>query len=153
MLNSLNFWVSVKLLICSSNLHELIIGYSHLGCRFFPFITLSISYHSLLACGVWLKYVLYSYGDPLICYLVLLCFCFNIFSLCLAFVHLVNVCLGVFLSGFILYGTRWASWMWVAIFLSQLREVLDYNLLRYFFILFFSSDIPLVQMLVHLMLS
>ena len=35
---------------------------------------------------------------------------FNILSLCLVFVSLINKCLGVFLLGFILYGTLRASW-------------------------------------------
>ena len=50
--------------------------------------------------------------------------------------NVINMCLGMFLFGFILYGTLWASWTWVAIFLSHVRELLDYYLLRYFFILF-----------------
>ena len=50
-LNSLNFCLSGKLLISPSNLSEsLLAGQSILGCRFFPFITLSISCHSLMAC-------------------------------------------------------------------------------------------------------
>ena len=38
---------------------------------------------------------------------------FNILSLCLAFVSLISMCLGVFLLGFILYGTFCASWTWL----------------------------------------
>ena len=44
------------------------------------------------------------------------------FSLCLIFVSLINVCLGMFLFGFILYGTLWASWTWVAISFPMLRN-------------------------------
>ena len=51
-LNSLSFCLSVKLLISPSNLNEILAGQSNLGCRFFPFITLNISCHSLLACRV-----------------------------------------------------------------------------------------------------
>ena len=40
---------------------------------------------------------------------------FNICSLCLIFVNLINMCLGVFRLGFILFGTLWVSWTWVAI--------------------------------------
>ena len=48
-LNSLNFCLSVKLLISPSYLNEILPGYSNLGCRFFSLITLSMSCHSLLA--------------------------------------------------------------------------------------------------------
>ena len=48
-LNSLSFCFSVKLLISLSYLNEILAGYSNLGCRFFSFITLSMSCHSLLA--------------------------------------------------------------------------------------------------------
>ena len=52
-LNSLNFCLSGKLLISPSNFNKsLLAGQSILDCRFFPFITLNISHHSLLACRV-----------------------------------------------------------------------------------------------------
>ena len=51
-LNSLNFCLSEKLLISPSVLNEILAGYSNLGCRFFPFSTLNVSYHSLLTCRV-----------------------------------------------------------------------------------------------------
>ena len=50
-----------------------------------------------------------------------MCFCcfslaaFNICSLCLIFVNLINMCLGGFHLGFILFGTLWVSWTWMAI--------------------------------------
>ena len=50
--DSLNFCLSGKLLTSPSNLKESLAGQSILGCRFFPFITLNISRHSLLACRV-----------------------------------------------------------------------------------------------------
>jgi len=40
---------------------------------------------------------------------------FNICSLCLIFVNLINMCLGVFRLGFILFGTLWVSWTRVII--------------------------------------
>ena len=40
---------------------------------------------------------------------------FSICSLCLIFVNLINMCLGVFHLGFILFGTLWVSWTWVII--------------------------------------
>ena len=51
-LKSLSFCLFVKVLISPSNLNEILAGWSNLGCRFFPFITLNISCHTLLACRV-----------------------------------------------------------------------------------------------------
>ena len=48
---SLNFCLSEKLLLSPLILNEILAGYSNLGCRFFPFSTLNISCHSLLACS------------------------------------------------------------------------------------------------------
>ena len=49
-LNSLNFCLSEKLFISPSILNEILAGYSNLGCRFFPFSTLNMFCHPLLAC-------------------------------------------------------------------------------------------------------
>ena len=88
----------------------------NLGCRFLSFTTLRISYHSLLACRVSAeKSAEYLMGIPLY---VIFCFsraAFNVFSLNLSFVTLVNMCLYVFFLRFILYGTLCASWTWVNI--------------------------------------
>ena len=70
-------------------------------------------------------------GVPLyiICHFSL--FAFNNFSLSLTFANLITMCLGVFLLGFILYGTvRFLDLG--GYFLSHVREVLDYNLFKYF---------------------
>ena len=85
LLNSLNFCLSENLFISPSILNEILAGYSNLNCRFFPFSTLNISCHSLLACRV--------YGVSLVCYLLLFPFAFNILSLYLIFVSLMNKCL------------------------------------------------------------
>ena len=65
---------------------------------------------------------------------VIFCFflaAFNIFSLNLIFVSLINMCLGVFLLGFILYGTlRFLDLG--DYFLSHVREVFNYSLFEYF---------------------
>ena len=47
---------------------------------------------------------------------------FNIFSLCVIFVHLINVCLGVFLLGFILYGAPCASLTSLTICFSMMEK-------------------------------
>ena len=115
-LNSLSFCLSVKLLISPLNLNESLAGWSNLGCSFFPFITLNISCHSLLACRVSAEESAVNLmGVPLyvICHFSLVAF--NNFSLSLIFVSLITACLGVFLLGFILPGTLCASWTWVAI--------------------------------------
>ena len=115
-LNSLSFCLSVKLLISPSYLNEILGGYSNLGCRSFSFITLSMSCHSLLACQVSIeRSAVILMGIPLC---VIYCFSlatFNICSLCLMFVNLINMCLGVFHLGFILFKTLWVSWTWVII--------------------------------------
>ena len=119
-LNSLNFcWFKI-LFISASVLNETRDGYRNLCCRFFPFSNLNISCHSLLACRVSperspVKHM----GFPLY---VACCFslaAFNILSLCLIFVSLISMCLGMFLLGFILYGIQdilyilFASWAWL----------------------------------------
>ena len=76
---------------------------------------------------------------------------FNIHSLCLVFVSLISMCLGMFLLGFILYGTLCVSWTWLTISFSG--EIFNYNLFKIFLIpflfLFFFWD-PSIRMLVHL---
>ena len=110
-LNSLNFCLSGKLLISPPNLKESLAGQSILGCRFFPFITLNMSCHSLLACRLSVARSADNLmGGP---WYVLCCFslaAFNILSPSLIFVSLVTMCLGVFLLGFILPGTLCAPW-------------------------------------------
>ena len=65
---------------------------------------------------------------------------FNIFSLNLIFVGFINMCLGVFLLGFILYGTLSASWTWVTISFSMLGKfstIISSNIFSDFLFLFF----------------
>ena len=139
-LNSLNFCLFEKLFISPSVLTEILAGYSNLGCRFFPFNTLNISCHSLLACRVseersavkCMEFSLY----------VTCCFslaAFNILSLCLAFVNLISICLGVFLLGFILYGTLCLLDL-IDSLLFHVGEIFNYNLFKNFLILYFFSS-------------
>ena len=96
-LNSLHFCLSEKLLISPSILNEILAGYHNLGCRFFPFSTLNISCHSILACRVsaerssvtCMGFLLY------VTFLLLPC-CFQ-YSLCLIFVSMI-VCVLVHFS-------------------------------------------------------
>ena len=110
-LNSLNFCLSEKLLMSPSILNEILSGYINLGCGFFPFSTLNISCLSLLACRVSAERSAVKRMEfPLY---VTYCFslaAFDILSLCLVFVSLLIMCLGMFLFRFILYRTLCASW-------------------------------------------
>ena len=123
LLNSLSFCLSVKLLNSPSYLNEILAGYSNLGCRLFSFITLSMSCHSLMVWRVSIDIsAVILMGIPLcvICYFSLAAF--NICSLCLIFVNLIHMCIGVFHLGFILFGTLWVSWTWVAVSFPILRK-------------------------------
>jgi len=84
---------------------------------------------------------------------VICCFslaAFNICSLCLIFVNLTNMCLGVFHLGFILFGTLWVSWTWVTISFSILGKFSTINSLSIFSWSFFLSSYsgtPMIRML------
>ena len=101
LLNSLNFCLSVKLLISPSTLNEIFARYSYRGCRFFSFSILNISCHSLLACRISAeRSTVNCMGFTMY---VTCCFslaAFNILSLCLISVSLINMSLDVFLRGF-----------------------------------------------------
>ena len=121
-LNSLYFCLSENFLF-PLILNEIFVRYSNLGCRFFPFSTLNIFCHSLLACRVPAERSAVKHmGLPLY---VTCCFslaAFNILSLCLIFVSLISMCFGMFLLGFILFGTLCASWTWLTISFSTLGK-------------------------------
>ena len=157
MLNSVSFCLSVKLLISPSYLNEILAGYSNLGCRLFSFITLSMSCHSLLAWRVSMeRSAVILMGIPLC---VICCFslaAFNICSLCLIFVNLINMCLGRFHLGFILLGTLWVSWTWVIIsfpILGKFSTIISSSIFSWAFLLSSSSGTPMIWMLGHLTLS
>ena len=66
------------------------------------------------------------------------------------------MCLGVFLLGFILYGTLCASWTWLTLsfpILGKFSTIISSNIFSVPFFLSSSSGTPIIQMLVHLMLS
>ena len=93
--------MSEKLFVSPSILNEILVGYSNLGYIFFPFSTLNISCHSLLACRISAeRSTVNCMGFTMY---VTCCFslaAFNILSLCLISVSLINVCLNVFLLEF-----------------------------------------------------
>ena len=89
---------------------------------------------------------------------VICCFslsAFNICSLCLIFINLINMCLGVFCLGFILFGTLWVSWTWMAISVPILGKfsVISLSNFSWPFFLSSSSGTPVIEMLGHLTLS
>ena len=70
---------------------------------------------------------------------VICCFslaAFNICSLCLIFVNLINMRLEVFHLGFILFGTLWVSWTWVIISFPILEKLSTIISSRIFFMVF-----------------
>ena len=123
---------------------------------FFPFITLNMSCHTLLACRVSAErsavnlMVIPLYG---IC-----CFslaAFNIY-LYLIFDSLNNMGLGVILLGFILYGTLCASWNLLTIsfpILWKFPTIITSNVFAVSFFFTSSSGTTIVRMLVCLILS
>ena len=156
-LNSLNFCLSEKLFISPSILSEILAGYHNLGCRFFPFSTLNISCHSLLASRVSTERSAVKHmGVPLYITCSFTLAAFNILSLCLVFVSFISKCLGVFLLGFILNGTLCASWIWCTISFSMLGKfstTISSKIFSYPFFFYSSSWTPIIWMLVHLILS
>ena len=75
---------------------------------------------------------------------------FNICSLCLIFVNLINMCLGVFHLGFILFGTLWVSWTWMIIsfpILGKFSTIILSSIFSWSFFLSSSSGIPMIWML------
>ena len=156
-LNSLNFCLSEKLLISPSILNEILARYSNLGCRFFPFSISYISCSSLLACRVSAeRSAIKCMGFPSY---VTCCFflaAFYILSLCLVFVSLFSMCLGVFHLEFILNGTLCASWTWLIIsfsILGKFSTIISSKIFSYPFFFSSSSCTPVIQMLVPLIWS
>jgi len=80
---------------------------------------------------------------------------FNIYSLCLILVSLINMCPRVFHLGFILFGTLWVSWTWVAIFFpisGNFSTIISSSSFSCPFFLS-SSGTPIIQILICLTLS
>ena len=101
-----------------------------------------MSCHSLLAFRVSAeRSAVYLMGIPLY---ITCCFSlavFNILSLYLIFDSLIKRCLGVFLLGFILYGTLCTSWTWLTIsfpVLGKFSTIISSNIFSVPF--FFSSS-------------
>ena len=81
---------------------------------------------------------------------------FNICPLCLIFVNLINMCLGVFHLGFILFETLCVSWTWVIIsspLIWKFSTIISSCIFSLSFFLSSSSETPMIQMLECLTLS
>ena len=129
MLNSLSFCFSVKLLISLSNLNRSCwVEYSYL--YFFPYITLNIFCHSLLACRVSVEKT----ADNFMEFPCMLFIAFSNFSFYLIFVSLIFVSIDLFmlLFVFILYCTLCGSWSWVSVYFHMLGRFFSYNIFKYF---------------------
>ena len=112
---------------------------------------LTISCHSLLDCRVYVE----KSADNLIRVPLYVIASFKHFPFVFNFGQF-NMCLGVVLLGFILYGTQCASWIRVSGFFPMLGKFLATiasNLWSVFFSLPSPSGTPVLRMLVHLMLS
>ena len=89
---------------------------------------------------------------------VICCFspaAFNICPLCLILIILINMCLGVFHLGFILFGTLWVSWTCVTIsfpILGKFSAITSSSIFSWPFFLS-SSGTPMIQMLGRFTLS
>ena len=80
---------------------------------------------------------------------------FKILSLCLVFVNLISMCLGMFLLGFILYRTLCTSWTCLTISFSMLGKfstIISSKIVSYTCFFSSSSVTPIIQMLVHFIL-
>ena len=74
----------------------------------------------------------------------------------LIFVNFISMCLGIFLLGFIMYGTLCASWTSLTISFSMLGKfstIMSSNIFSHPFFISCSSRTPIIQMLVYLILS
>ena len=81
---------------------------------------------------------------------------FNICSLCLIFVNLINMCLGVFCHVFILLGALWVSLTSVTISFPILRKfstIISSSIFSWPFFLSSSSGTPMIQILWCFILS
>ena len=81
---------------------------------------------------------------------------FNICCLCWIFINLINMCLGVFHLGFILFGIPWASWTWVVIsfpILGMFSTIISSSIFSWPFFLSSFSGTPMIRMLGCLPLS
>ena len=155
-MNSFNLTLSEKHFICPSILNDSFAGYSNLGCRSLPFMTLNTSFQPILACKVSFEKSADSLmGTPLQVTVSLSLAAFKILSLSLILASVIMMCLGVFLLGSNFFGTLGFLGLHVY-FLHQTGEVFLHYFFKqifHFLLFLFSSGTPMIWMLECLKLS
>ena len=135
-MNSLSSFLSGTLVIYPSILNDMFAGQSNLGYRFLLFITLNISWQSLLDCKVsFEKSTDNLMGIPLQVIIYCSLAAFKILSLYLTFGILIMMYLVVGLFASILFGSLCASRICMSISFTQLGT--------FSFLLFFSNRFPI----------
>ena len=133
-------------------MNEIFVWYHNLGCRFFPFSTLYISCHFLLASRVSSgRSALKCMEFPLY---VTSCFslaAFSILSLCLVFGSFISICHAYFSLGLSYMGLC-VSWTWLALSFSMLGRfstIISSKIFSYSFFFSSSSGTLVIRMLVR----
>ena len=146
MLNSLSFFLSLKLLISPLSLKRALMG--RIFCFMFsPFITLNISCHTLLPTEFLLKNCLITLWGVACMLFIALSLLLLIFSLSLISVNLITVCFSMFLFRFALYGTLCASWIWVTAsfpMLGNFSAIISSSIFSGCFFSFYFSGTPIL---------
>ena len=96
------------------------------------------------------------WGFPCMLFIVFPLLLLIFFSLYLIFDSLINMCLGVFLLRFLLYGILCTSWAWLTISfptLGKFSTIISSNIFSVSFFFSSSSGSCIIRVLVHLMLS
>ena len=147
-LNSFSFCLSVKLLIFPPYLNEILAGYSNLGGGFFSVIILICPAIPFWPEEFLMKDQLLSLWDSCcVLFVVFPLLLLIFFYLCLIFVNLNNICLGMLCLGFFLFGTLWVSWTWVVIsfpILGKFSTIISSSIFSWSFFLFSSSGTPMI---------
>ena len=104
-MNSFNLILAGKHFVCPSILNDGFAGYSNLGCRSLPFMTLNTSFQPLLAYKVPLeKSAVSPMGTPLKVTVISSLAAFKILSLSLILGNVIMMCLGVGFLGSNFFG-------------------------------------------------
>ena len=139
----------------------MVIGSSY---GFFPFITLNISCHSLWLVKFPFPFLSIQLRNQLTTWWEFLCMLFATFRLLLVIFYLISVFNLYYFDYYVSQCVPlWVYPAWDSLYFldfvdysfSHVREVFNYYLFKYFlgFFLFFSSKIPIIQVLVCLLLS
>ena len=128
-MNSFNLTLSGEHLICPSILNDSFAGYSNLGWRSLPFMTLNASFQPLLACKFLLRNQLIALWELLCRYLSPFVI-FKILSLSVILGNVIMMCIGVCFLGSNFFGTLSFLDFLKVYFLCQIGEVLLHYLFK-----------------------